>query len=217
MSIVHDGDPTRYIYVDWSNGGGQTQTYTVTGAATVTANFLAQYTLTVASAHDAPNPSGVTYRDAGSSVTASVTTPADVVGSMRYRCTGWTGTESVPASGSTNSVTFTMSAPSTITWDWKTQYLLTIKTSGVGDAIPSKEITVTVNGVTTDDYGVTTIDDTYVNGWRKWIDDGTSATVSVNDPGGAPNWSMWLDGPTTMSRTVPISGSLELLTAKYGT
>ena len=72
--------------------------------------------------------------DSGTLVTASVSSPADVSGGTRYRCTGWTGTGSVPSSGSASSVSFTISAPSSVTWNWQTQYLLTV-TGGNGVVI----------------------------------------------------------------------------------
>ena len=214
VSTVNDGDPTRYIYMDWSNSGDQIQTYTVTSAATMTANFQAQYKLTVTSDHDTPNPSGETYRNPGESVTVSVTSPADEVSGVRYRCTGWVGSGSAPTSGSTTSVTFTMNLPSSITWGWNCQYLLTIKTQGVSQNPSGNRITVTVNSVTTDDYGTTTIYDAHPYGWRKWIDKGADAAISVNDPSGSPAWSKWNDNYPNMSRTDTMNGSLSL-TAIY--
>jgi len=216
VSTVNDGLPTRDVYAGWSIGGSQTQTYTVTSAATVTANFQTQHRLTVTSARDTPNPPvGAAYYNAGASVTASVTSPADEASGRRYVCTGWAGTGSVPLTGAAPTVTFTINTPSTITWNWKTQCLLTIKTQGI-TPIPdfNKQITVTVNGATTDDYGVTRIYDAQPNGWRKWIDEGTVANISVNDPGGSPNWSKWDDNFPNMARSGTMNAPLTL-TAIY--
>ncbi|MCM8805189.1 MAG: cohesin domain-containing protein [Candidatus Omnitrophica bacterium] len=83
-------------------------------------------TLDVISAHGSPNPSvGQHVYYTGDSVTASVTSPVSGPAGTRYVCTGWTGTGSVPATGSTTSTTFTINQNSTITWNWKTQYQLT--------------------------------------------------------------------------------------------
>ena len=46
--------------------------------------------------------------------------------------TGWTGTGSVPASGSTTSATFSITQNSTLAWTWKTQYWLDTGTNGNG-------------------------------------------------------------------------------------
>jgi peroxiredoxin len=74
--------------------------------------------LTVASAHDSPSPGvGDSFYASGSSVTCGVTSPV-VEGGVSYTCTGWTGTGSVPSSGAVTSTTFTITADSSITWNW---------------------------------------------------------------------------------------------------
>ena len=98
-----------------------------------TASWTHQYRLTVASEHGSPSPPvGDNWYDDGSEVTASVTSPADETDGTRYRCTGWTGTGSVPATGTETSVTFTITEPSAITWNWITQYQLTVATNPPG-------------------------------------------------------------------------------------
>jgi hypothetical protein len=106
--------------------------FPLSAATTVTGTYKTQYQLTVTSAHDSPNPASGSWFDAGSSVTEHVTTPADIVGGTQYRCTGWSsGTGGIPATGSAATVTFTISGPATITWNWQTQYLFTV-TSAAG-------------------------------------------------------------------------------------
>jgi uncharacterized repeat protein (TIGR01451 family) len=94
---------------------------------TIIFNWIVQYRLIVASAHDSPVPSvGDHWYDTGDHVDASVTSPADDNGlGTRYRCTGYTGTGSV-SSGSGTSVGFDITAPSTLTWNWMAQYYLTV-------------------------------------------------------------------------------------------
>lgn len=76
------------------------------------------WNLIVISDHDSPDPSvgGHLYDDA-TSVTCSVTSPV-IESSISYTCTGWTGTGSVPSSGSSTSTTFTITEDSSITWNW---------------------------------------------------------------------------------------------------
>ncbi len=106
--------------------------FTLTSATTVTGTYKTQYQLTVTSTHDTPTPSTGSWFDATSSVTESVTTPADISGGTQYRCTGWTGgSGGIPATGSAATVTFTISGPATITWNWQTQYQFTV-TSAAG-------------------------------------------------------------------------------------
>jgi hypothetical protein len=104
---------------------------TVTTFGSVVGNYRTQYYLTVNSLYDSPNPTSRWY-DAGTSITASVTSPASGPTDTRYVCTGWTGTGSAPASGTATSVIFTINAASSITWNWKTQYFLTVGTIPVG-------------------------------------------------------------------------------------
>ncbi len=71
-------------------------------------------TLWVFSSVGSPMPSvGMHLYPVGHTVTAYVPSPDGP-----YTCTGWTGTGSVPISGTTNSVTFTITGTSTITWQW---------------------------------------------------------------------------------------------------
>ena len=57
------------------------------------------------------------YAD-GSSVTCSVSSPV-TEGNVVWTCTGWTGSGSVPSSGSGSSVNFTISQDSSVTWNWQ--------------------------------------------------------------------------------------------------
>ena len=85
---------------------------TVSEPTTITAAYRTQYYLTVTSAYDSPTPSSG-WHDSGESITGYVSSP-----SSGYTCSGWTGTGSVPATGGSSVVTFTIAAPSSITWNW---------------------------------------------------------------------------------------------------
>jgi hypothetical protein len=130
---------TRYIFSYWdvdgvSQGAGINPiTVYMDANHTATAHYTLQYYLTVTSPYDSPTPTSGWFDD-GASITASVTSPWSGSVGTRYVCTGWTGTGSVPASGVASSVTFTINAPSSITWNWKTQYYLTVKTNPSGIA-----------------------------------------------------------------------------------
>jgi len=124
------------------SGSGTSVSFTITQDSTITWNWqgsVVQRTLTVSSAHDSPNPSNGqhTYND-GSSVTSSVSSPV-TEGGVSHSCTGWSGTGSVPSSGSGTSVTFTITQDSTITWNWIVTpiYSLTITASVGGTTSPA--------------------------------------------------------------------------------
>ena len=109
---------------------GPSSPITVTADITVTGNYKTQFYVEVSSAYGSPSPMSGWY-DAGS-ITASVNSPVSGPTGTRYVCTGWTGTGSVPSSGTGTSVTFTLNEPSSIIWNWKTQYLLTVTTNPTG-------------------------------------------------------------------------------------
>jgi hypothetical protein len=109
----------------------QTGTLTISAPGSVVGNYRTQYYLTVASPYGSPTPASGWFDD-GSSVTASVTSPASGPTGTQYVCNGWSGTGSVPSSGSGTTTTFTMTQVSAITWNWKTQYYLTVKTDPLG-------------------------------------------------------------------------------------
>ena len=108
----------------------QNGSITVTAYGSIVGNYKTQYYLTVASLYDSPIPSSGWF-DSGTSITASVISPATGSSGTQYVCTGWSGSGSVPASGITAIFNFTITQPSGITWNWKTQYYLTV-TSAYG-------------------------------------------------------------------------------------
>ncbi|HNS32356.1 MAG TPA: cohesin domain-containing protein [bacterium] len=142
---VHDEDAVvditanpglGYVFTGWTGGVADANapqtTVTMNADKTITANFARAYTLEVISAHGNPNPAvGQHAYVEGSQVTVSV--PSPVANTGQYVCIGWTGTGSVPATGTTNSVTFTINENSSITWLWKLQYSLTTDITGIGE------------------------------------------------------------------------------------
>ncbi|MFC1569264.1 FlgD immunoglobulin-like domain containing protein [bacterium] len=122
------GTGTRYQYLSWSDGGGQSHSYTVPGSnQTVTANFQTEYELTINSTHG--SPTGADWYTAGSSATFGVTSPESGGAGTRYVFTGWTGGGSGSYTGTSASYTVTMNNPITETASWKTQYQLTVNST----------------------------------------------------------------------------------------
>ena len=168
---------TQYVCTGWTGTGSvpasgisSSVPFTITAASSITWNWKTQYYLTVTSAHDSPTPlSG--WFDSGSSITESVTSPASGGAGTQYACTGWTGTGSVPVSGSGSSVTFTIGAPSTITWNWKTQYQVTFDQTGVGS-----DFAGAVASVDSVNYGVSSLPVSL------WLDSGSSHSFSFASP-----------------------------------
>jgi PKD repeat protein len=167
---------------------GPSSPITVTADTTVTGNYKTQYYLQVSSAYGSPSPTSGWY-DAGSSITASVDSPVSGPTGTRYVCTGWTGTGSVPPSGTGTSVGFTLNAPSSITWNWKTQYLLTVITDPAG---LNPQPTRNPSG----EAGPT-------NSW--WYDAATSVTLTAQSVSGY-NFNYWdVDGASQGNGVNPIT------------
>jgi hypothetical protein len=149
----------QYVCTGWigtgsasASGTTSSTSFIMTAPASITWNWKTQYYLTVSSAYDSPTPVGGWF-DSGTVINASVTSTTDGSSGTQFVCTGWTGLGSVSASGNTTSTSFTLNAPSSITWNWKTQYYLTV-TSTYG--VPSP-----VSG---------------------WFDSGTLISASVPSP-----------------------------------
>ena len=146
--------------------------------------------------HGTPTPHGygVTQLPVDSVVTNTVNTPADETNGTRYVCTGWAGSGSVPASGTTNTVTFTISTNATLIWHWETQYSLTAETLGQ-------------HGPYTGTHGSL---DVPTAPSRSWYDQGGNAVITASADGrwtfdqwsGATNGS---DNPLTLPMNSPVT------------
>jgi len=163
--------------VTYSTKGLKTVSLTVTGpdgsdnrTKVDDINVLSPYSLTVASVYGIANPSVGTHPyKSVQKVVASVDSPVSdpVTPGVRYFCTGWTGSGSVPGYGNGTSVTFTVSRPSSITWNWAAKYTLTVTCSPVGAGTVARDPDV------------------------QWYDSGTVVTLTAAAAAGFAfnNWS----------------------------
>jgi len=107
-------------------------------------------TLTVRSRYGSPDPPvGTRTYALNTEITASVATPVAGTPGIRYVCTGYRARgspDTLPPTGEGNSVTFTITMNTTLTWTWKTQYLLTVT------VIPEGSGTIDVQPPSTDGY-----------------------------------------------------------------
>ena len=173
---VSGGSGTQYVFTQWSgDASGSTSpsnSITMNGPKTATANWKTQYYLTVVSARDSPVPvSG--WFDSETGITASVTSPVAGSFGTQYVCTGWTGMGSVPGYGSSSMVTFTINTPSSVTWNWKTQYQVIFDQTGVGSDFTST--VVTIDGVNYSRSGLPTTP-------QFWWDQDSSHSFSYASP-----------------------------------
>ena len=123
---------TQYVFGSWSDGGGQSHTITTSSsAATYTASFDTQYSLTTSinpPAGGTVNPPGLNWYTSGQGVSILATA------NTGYSFSGWAG----GLSGSTNPVSLTMDGPKSITANYTqtlpppVQYSLTVNVIGSG-------------------------------------------------------------------------------------
>ena len=85
------------------------------------------FSLEVSSEYGSPSPArGVSVYQSGVTVFCAVDEYVQVSDGVRMYCSGWTGTGSVPATGSTNSFHFEIFLNSTVTWLWERWYELKV-------------------------------------------------------------------------------------------
>ncbi len=100
----------------------------LSGPLTVTGAYKTQYYLMVSSKYDSPSPTSGWF-NSNTNITAYVSSP-----DSGYTCSGWVGTGSVPGSGGSSVVTFTITSPSTLTWSWVS---LTASPTSTPSSIPT--------------------------------------------------------------------------------
>jgi choice-of-anchor A domain-containing protein/RHS repeat-associated protein len=90
-------------------------------------------TLGVTSFHGSCIPAAGTYQyDRGAGVTCSILSSPLTCGNTQYVCTGWTGTGSVPASGTNLEISAALQTNSVIVWQWATNFWLGLSVDGRG-------------------------------------------------------------------------------------
>ena len=161
------------------------------------ANFIytsngSNWNLTVNSLYGNPVPgTGTVVTSDGDVTNCVVDQVEDLGGGSRQYCSGWTGSGSAPASGSTtNTGLFVMTEDTTVTWTWLAQYQLTVTVTNDGSTDPSNTTWQTGGYVTltaTPDPGASFV------GWS-----GTNTSDTVLS---ANQISVFMDGPRTIGAT----------------
>jgi uncharacterized repeat protein (TIGR02543 family) len=188
--IVPESTGTQYRFDSWSGAAFSLDPHQAANSVfmdspkTIVANWVTQYKLTVSSPYG--NPVGDNWYDAGSSASASVTTPVDAGTGTRYVFTGWTG----DLTSASPTVTIAMNAPHSLTANWKTQHYLTIN---------ANEGTVDHNSDWFDEDSSITISASSVSNeitnksrlsFKGWSGDVTSTSLSV---------TIYMDTPKTLT------------------
>jgi hypothetical protein len=153
---------------------GPASGYTVSGANTITGNYVAQYQLTLAITAGVPgglsNISGGTngtYYDDGTNLNLTAASPVVETATKRWSFTNWTGDVS-GSPNSANPVAVTMDQPRSITANYVIQWLLTFAQTGIGSDTGANTV-VTVSG-NAKAKGVLP--------YTEWFDDGSNVSYS---------------------------------------
>jgi len=124
-----------------ASGWGSTVTFTLTMPSSLEWRWLHEdfvCELMVISAHGHPNPpAGLSFIPCGQSVVATVEQVDTTMPGSGWYCAGWSGIGSVPPSGDTNFVVFTLNETSFLTWLWDARHELVLTYAGdTGGEIP---------------------------------------------------------------------------------
>ena len=207
---------TQYVCTGWTgtgsappSGSGTTVTFTITESSSVAWDWKTQFYFNVTSSHGSPAPTSGWF-DLGSSVNESVESPTSGSAGTQYVCTGWTGSGSVPSTGTASSLLFIINEPSSVAWDWKTQYAITFSQF---DMTSGKSITdfdgtiVTVDG---SDYNI--FDVWPYNTIPFWWDNGSTHSFAFQSPLIIPpgarqyNWASTIGLSTSQSGSINVNG-----------
>ena len=201
-------------------------------------------TLTVSSVHGGADPSGTSAYEYGTNMVCSVTnSPSYGAGqSTQHLCMGWTGSGSVPPSGTGTNVSVTLTNDSSITWQWTNLYQLTVS-AGANGAVNSGEVNGWyTNGTTAADITATPSNGYYFSHWSgdvsaPLVSNATISlsmdaaksvaahfdalgTLTVTSPNGGevgPDaWLVGLDYPVTWTSAGDVPGTVAMLYSKNG-
>jgi uncharacterized repeat protein (TIGR02543 family) len=125
-ATVDNGKIGVFSWAQFSTPGGNAGPDSGTEVDSVKVQQVSGEGLLVSSAYGTPVPPvGLNDLPVSGSVTASVDSITVTSPGVRQVSIGWNGLGSVPGTGTTNQVVFTLNTFSSIAWKWRVEYLLT--------------------------------------------------------------------------------------------
>ncbi len=128
----------RQVFISWTNGGAQTQEYTVPRRAdSLKAVFTTQVLLTLNSEYGTPEGGG--WYDQGTNATFSIDAEVEENDSVKHSFSGWTGAGAGSYSGPSRTVSLVMNGPVSETAFWTPWFFLFTDASPAdgGSVVPS--------------------------------------------------------------------------------
>jgi hypothetical protein len=232
-NLQSGGTGIQYLWSSWSDGGAISHTVSPTSDTTFTANFGAQYYLTMnAGAGGTVSPAS-NWQNSGDSVTIVATAEGG------YTFSGWIGSGTGSYTGPNNPAVVTMKAPITETASFILNPVrVTIRTNPAGDSIAVDGVkfqspqTLTWSSGTSHTIGTDNVQVVGVGTrhlWKSWSDGGTIShtvtptsdttftanftlqyylTTSAGAGGTVTPSSNWLNSDSTVTITaIPSSGN----------
>jgi PKD repeat protein len=194
LSPQGDGVTSRYIYTEWSDGGGQEHGITVPADPIIyTVSFSASYFLKIQS--DYGNPVGEGWYNVGDQTDVWVNQFAEESDEIRRKFVGWVGIGEGSVTSQDTSITVVVQGPVTERAEWDPQFKLDVRT------FPPYTTGITIQ---TDPTG-------------PWYDPGTEVqlTISMEDTSYTfTGWSGAIDA-TTNPVTVTVQGPMEVVANFY--
>ena len=207
---------SRYRFSGWTTGdmseianaSATSTTVFMDKAKTVTANYMTQYYLTVISPYG--TPSGEGWYNASTTAYATLNTGVvDHGNGTRRVFNNWGG----DASGTNyaQSDPITMDGPKTAIANWRTEYRLTVRTSGLGTYVTNVYNTTTTLGTATD-----------ATPYTGWFEEGSQIMLDIDSPitDGSKRFvfTNWSGDATGTSRPVSVTmNTVKDITANYKT
>jgi Divergent InlB B-repeat domain len=196
---------SRYRFDSWSGdatGSSTPVAVTMSAPRSVTANYVVQYKLTLATDPAAVGVSNIsggsngTFYDAGTVLNLQATDPVPLAAGSRWRFDQWSG----DASGTANPVSLTMDAAKSVTAEYVKQFQVTFTQSGIGGDTGANTVgTIGGSPKTAGDLPLT-----------DWFDDGTSWSFEAlvqTDPASGKRYRLTSAASGTIAAAGTITGS----------
>lgn len=136
--LVFSSAQEQYVLLRWNgtgdgsySGAANSGVITMNGPINETAIWRHEYYMAVYSLYGLPSVTS-NWFDAEAVITVSVAPQALEPADTQHICIGWTQTGNVIAAGNGSAANVTVSGPSTLTWNWKTQYHIYVYTEPAG-------------------------------------------------------------------------------------
>jgi len=155
-------------------------------------------TVTIVSEHGPAIPSPGIHTNPYAFMATNVVESPVQTGGTQYVCVGWSLTGNWPPSGETNLAVFVHTNDAVLTWNWRTQFWLTVEADAHGQATPASQWVPSGSGVMASASADTYFHFTNWSGSATGIFDQAFVPVASNLPA-TPPLNVYTDAPGPVS------------------